>query len=193
MPNRLASAIIVSLLVLLGTGCLKNPSAVSGGSSTGMSCQSASPTAPGSPALPYDAATLRETLGAICPAFGGLYFDASTLVVTSRPDGIEDVAAAVERYNATRSNVPPMRFTSVANSFERLAFVNAEVERSMDALRRQDVFVVSYGVDDRSNAVRVGLLDDSTSHRERFSQVVRAAEGEVVFVKEDVATPMGGL
>lgn len=114
MPNRLASAVIVSLLVLLGTGCLKNPSAVSGGSSTGMSCQSASPTAPGSPAMPYDAATLRETLGAICPAFGGLYFDASTLVVTSRPDGIEDVAAAVERYNATRSNVPPMRFTSVA-------------------------------------------------------------------------------
>jgi len=86
---------------------------------------------------------------------------------------------------------PPTRYVEAANSVDRLEALNDRANRVLAVVGDADLpAVTSLGIDDPSNTLAIGLLEDTQAHRAAVLEALCASPSEVSFTQEDPATPL---
>lgn len=153
-------------------------------------CSDPEPPAANSGTVPYDAWGLREHLRS-CEGFAGLFYEQTgTLVVLVTPGSFAAVRQALWQFNAGRRDIPSSRIEDADHSLRRLETLMDKMHEQHSVLQREGVEVVSYGVDDRANALLVGLGRNTAEDRTTVLSRLGASADEVVFEQAEVARPM---
>jgi hypothetical protein len=150
---------------------------------------STSTTLPTPGGLLYSAWELREHLRTtVGDVLGGVYGDGTTdtLVIGVLPGGRPAVEAAKRDFDATSPvPSPPVRYVEVANSLDRLETLDARVLAAWSGLPEDErPNITSFGIDDPSNTLAIGLEEDTPANRAAVLAIICATPSEVSFSQE---------
>lgn len=140
----------------------------------------------------FDAWQLRETLLAETPeAFGGLHGrgDTAELTILAVPGRRAEVERRVESFIAGRSSAPRVRLVEAGNTLRRLEDLRARMLEQREDLERTGTLVTSFGVDDASNRLVIGLQSNDGRSRSAVLSSLSADAGEVSFEQQDIVPP----
>lgn len=135
---------------------------------------------------------LREYLAGAAPSsFGGLYTDREGATVIGAVGGrSDDLRALVDQHLGDRAHeLGKGLFQDVTNPVARLEGLKNSLLRELPDLERAGTTVTSVGVDDVTNTLQVGLMDNADDRQSIVSERLEVGEGEVSFLQRGITPP----